>query len=60
MPAGIIPLDIISETHLPPSSIVGKPINAALTLSGVFKILTVTSVITHKRPSEPVIKPKRS
>ena len=26
MPAGIIPFAIISETQLPPSSIVGKPI----------------------------------
>ena len=30
MPAGIIPLAIISDTHLPPASMVGNPIRAAL------------------------------
>ena len=60
IPAGIQPPAIISATQLPASSIVGKPTKAALTTSGVFKIFTVTSVMTPNKPSEPVIKPKKS
>ena len=32
MPDGTIPVEIISETQFPPSSIVGNPIKAALTV----------------------------
>ena len=60
MPAGIHPCAIISATQFPASSIVGNPINAALTTSGVLKIFTVTSVITPSKPSEPVISPRKS
>ena len=60
MPAGIIPFAIISVTHFPASSIEEKPISAAFATSGFFKILTVTSVITPSKPSEPVINPSRS
>jgi len=34
----MIPFAIISETHLPASSIFEKPIKAALATSGLFKI----------------------
>ena len=60
MPAGTIPLDIISDAAFPPSSIVGNPINAAFTTCGFFKILTVTSVTTPSNPSDPQIKPIKS
>jgi len=60
IPAGIHPSAIISATQFPASSMVGKPINAALTISGYLRIFTVTSVITPSNPSEPVIKPKKS
>ena len=60
MPAGIHPSAIICATQLPASSIVGKPTKAVLTTSGDFNILTVTSVITPNKPSEPVINPKKS
>ena len=46
--------------QFPASSMVGKPINAALTISGDLRIFTVTSVITPSKPSDPVIKPKKS
>ena len=39
---------------------VENPINAAFTVSGFLRIFTVTSVITHNNPSEPVINPKKS
>ena len=54
------PSAIISATQFPASSTVGKPISAALTTSGDFKIFTVTSVITPNKPSDPVINPKKS
>ena len=60
MPDGIMPVEIISETQFPPSSIVGNPIKAALTVCGFFKIFTVTSVITPNNPSEPQINPSKS
>ena len=41
-------------------SIVGKPIKAAFTVWGFFKIFTVTSVITPSNPSEPHINPNKS
>ena len=40
-----------------PSSIDEKPINAAFTACGFFKILAVTSVITPSKPSEPQTNP---
>ena len=60
MPAGMIPFAMISDTQLPPSLIVEKPIKAALTVWGFLSIFTVTSVITHNNPSEPVINPSKS
>ena len=39
---------------------VSKPISTALTDSGFFRILTVTSVTTPNKPSEPVTKPNKS
>ena len=50
IPAGTIPLEIISDAASPPSLIEGKPINAALTTCGFFKIFTVTSVTTPNKP----------
>ena len=55
-----MPLEIMSVTQFPPSSIVGKPIKAAFTVWGFFKIFTVTSVITPNNPSEPHINPNKS
>ena len=60
IPAGTIPLEIISDAASPPSLIDGKPIKAALTTSGFLRILTVTSVTTPNNPSEPQINPIRS
>ena len=60
IPAGTIPLEIISDAASPPSLIEGKPINAALTTCGFFKIFTVTSVTTPNKPSDPQINPIKS
>ena len=60
IPAGTIPFEIISDAAFPPSSIDGKPISAALTTCGFFRILTVTSVTTPSNPSDPQIKPIKS
>ena len=60
MPAGMIPSEITRLTHVAPARMVGNPSSAARVHSGLARILTVTSVITPSRPSEPVITPSRS
>ena len=47
-------------TEFPASSIDEKPRRIALTVSGFFKIFTVTSVMTQSKPSDPVIRPRKS
>ena len=56
--------DILTEHNIDceviQSNVDENPIKAALTTSGDLKILTVTSVITPSKPSDPVISPKKS
>ena len=60
IPAGTMPFAIMSATQFPESSMLSNPIKTALTDSGFFNILTVTSVTTPSKPSDPVTRPKKS